>query len=177
MRHKGGKGIAKPIISTQTPPRNQECALAMTDEWYVRILVISILICMLICALIDLFAIYVKCAMIARVACRFMQSWVPWYSMTIQTRHKVHLLGVLVLKLEYSRQTRTMPWLMMAWLFASPFNLHILIKAESRHFDIISASWTDKHISILHAHFQVIIASLGASTPLHHREKYSLISI
>ena len=53
----------------------------------------------------------------------------------------------------------------------------MLIKAESRHFDIISASWTDKHISLLRVYFQVIIASLGISTPLHHGEKYSLISI
>ena len=46
-----------------------------------------------------------------------------------------------------------------------------IVKAESRHFDMISASWTDKHISILHVYFQVIIASLGISTPLYHREK------
>ena len=52
-----------------------------------------------------------------------------------------------------------------------------IFKAESRQFDMISASWTDKHISILYVYFQVIIASLGISTPLHHREKYSLISI
>ena len=47
------------------------------------------------------------------------------------------------------------------------------LKAESRHFDMISANWTEKHISILHVDFQVIIASLGISTLLHHREKYS----
>ena len=42
------------------------------------------------------------------------------------------------------------------------------LKAESRHFDMISANWTDKHISILHVYFQFIIFILGISTPLHH---------
>ena len=63
-----------------------------------------------------------------------------------------------------------------SWSFGS-FMPGLHIKAESCHLDMISASWTDKRISILHVYFQVTIAILGISTPLHHRQKYSLISI
>ena len=51
------------------------------------------------------------------------------------------------------------------------------LRAESCHFGMISASWTDKHISVHCVYFLVIIAILGISTPLHHKEKCSLISI
>ena len=46
----------------------------------------------------------------------------------------------------------------------------LLLKAESRHFGMISASWNHKHISILYVYFQAIIASLGISTPHHYWE-------
>ena len=65
------------------------------------------------------------------------------------------------------------PWLRLDWAWSKAAGL----KAESRHFGMISASWTDKHISVLYVYFLVIIAILGISTPLHHKEKFSLISI
>ena len=59
----------------------------------------------------------------------------------------------------------------MFW-FLAPF-CHWL-KAESRYFDIISASWTDKHISILHVYFQVIIASHQYSTPSQGKIQFNI---
>ena len=39
----------------------------------------------------------------------------------------------------------------------------MLVKAERRHFGMISASWTDKHISVRHVYYHVVISILGIS--------------
>ena len=52
------------------------------------------------------------------------------------------------------------------------------VKAEICHYGMISASWTDKHISVIYVkhisviyvYFLIITGILGISTPLHHRE-------